>query len=111
MINLFIAAIVTFFGMFILVPIFLGIVRLFGLYTIVEERQCKVYMLFGKVVAVIDEPGLHFLIFKLGLKAPLVNFLGKCHALDFRVGEHDCRDRAFARRARPQCGTGGNLLS
>ena len=51
--EFFIAAVVaTFIGMFILVPIFLGVVpRLFGLYTIVEERQCKVYMLFGKVVA------------------------------------------------------------
>jgi len=91
MINLFLAAIVTFFGMFIVVPGCLGIVRLFGLYTIVEERQCRVYMLFGKVVAVIDEPGLHFLIFKLGLKAPLVNFLGKCHALDLRLDQEYIR--------------------
>jgi regulator of protease activity HflC (stomatin/prohibitin superfamily) len=91
MIDLFVAAIVTFFGMFIAVPVFLGIVRLFGLYTIVEERQCKVYMLFGKVVAVIDEPGLHFLIFKLGIKAPLVNFLGKCHALDLRLDQEYIR--------------------
>ena len=29
---------------------FFGFVRLFGFYTIVEERQCKVYVLFGKVV-------------------------------------------------------------
>jgi regulator of protease activity HflC (stomatin/prohibitin superfamily) len=86
-----IAAIVTFFGLLIVVPIIFGIVRLFGLYTIVEERQCKVYMLFGKVVAVIDEPGLHFLIFKLGLKAPLVNFLGKCHTLDLRLDQEYIR--------------------
>jgi regulator of protease activity HflC (stomatin/prohibitin superfamily) len=87
----FIAAAATFFGMFILVPIFFGVVRLFGLYTIVEERQCKVYMLFGKVVATIDEPGLHLLIFKLGLKAPLVNFLGKCHTLDLRLDQEYIR--------------------
>ena len=89
--HFFIAAIATFFGTFILVPMFLGIVRLFGLYTIVEERQCKVYMLFGKVVTVIDEPGLHFLIFKLGIKAPLVNFLGKCHTLDLRLDQEYIR--------------------
>ncbi|HXI73804.1 MAG TPA: SPFH domain-containing protein [Verrucomicrobiae bacterium] len=94
MINFFIAAATTFFGMFILVPALLGIVRLFGLYTIVEERQCKVYMLFGKVVAVIDEPGLHFLIFKLGIKAPLVNFLGKCHVLDLRLDQEYIRSTA-----------------
>ena len=92
--TFFIAAVATFVGMFILVPIFFGIVRLFGLYTIVQERECKVYMLFGKVVAVIDEPGLHLLIFKLGIKAPLVNFLGKCHTLDRRMDQEYIRSTA-----------------
>ena len=90
----FLAAVVTFFGMFILVPLFFGLVRQFGFYTIVEERQCKVYMLFGKVVAVIDQPGLHLLLFKLGLKAPLVNFLGKCHTLDLRLDQEYLRSTA-----------------
>jgi regulator of protease activity HflC (stomatin/prohibitin superfamily) len=90
-VHFFIAALVTFFGMFILLPVFFGVVRLFGLYTIIEERQCKVYMLFGKVVAVIDQPGLHFLIFKLGIKAPLVNFLGKCFTLDLRLDQEYIR--------------------
>jgi regulator of protease activity HflC (stomatin/prohibitin superfamily) len=90
-VHFFIAAIVTFIGMFILVPVFFGFVRLFGFYTIVEERTCKVYMLFGKVVAVIDEPGLHILILKLGMKAPLVNFLGKCHTLDLRLDQEYIR--------------------
>ena len=89
--HIFLAAVLTFAALFILVPMFFGFVRLFGFYTIVEERQCKVYMLFGKVVAVIDEPGLHLLIFKLGLKAPLVNFLGKCHTLDLRLDQEYIR--------------------
>jgi regulator of protease activity HflC (stomatin/prohibitin superfamily) len=92
--RLFIAAIATFFALFILVPIFFACVRLFGLYTVVEERQCKVYMLFGKAVAVIDQPGLHLLFFKLGLKAPLVNFLGKCHTLDLRLDQEYLRSTA-----------------
>ena len=90
----FLAAIITFAGMLILVPLFFGLVRAFGFYTIVEERQCKVYMLFGKVVAVIDQPGLHLLLFKLGLKAPLVNFLGKCHTLDLRLDQEYLRSTA-----------------
>ena len=77
----------TFIGLFLFFPIFFGIARLFGLYTIVEEKQAKVYVLFGKVIAVIDQPGLHMLIFKLGIKAPLVNFLGKCHSLDLRLDQ------------------------
>ncbi|HTR40861.1 MAG TPA: SPFH domain-containing protein [Pseudomonadales bacterium] len=87
----FIAGIVTFIGLFIFFPIVFGIAQLFGLYTIVEEQQCKVYVLFGKVICVIDQPGLHLLIFKLGLKAPLVNFLGKCHTLDFRLDQEYLR--------------------
>src|ERR1700760_4795142 len=92
--HFFLAAVISFIALFIVVPIFFGIVRLFGFYTIVEERQCKVYMLFGKVVAVIDEPGLHLLILKLGIKAPLVNFLGKCHTLDLRLDQEYIRSTA-----------------
>jgi regulator of protease activity HflC (stomatin/prohibitin superfamily) len=87
MINFLIAAVATFAGMFVILPIFFGLIRWFGFYTIVEERQCKVYLLFGKVIAVIDQPGLHLLIFRLGIKAPLVNFLGKCHTLDLRIDQ------------------------
>jgi regulator of protease activity HflC (stomatin/prohibitin superfamily) len=86
-----IAAVATFVGMFILVPALFGIARLFGLYTIVEERQCKVYMLFGKVVTVIDQPGLHLLISKMGIKAPMVMFFGQCHVLDLRLDQEYIR--------------------
>src|SRR6185437_3834424 len=86
-----IAAVASFIGMFIAVPIGFGILRLFGLYTIVEEKQCKVYVLFGKVVATINEPGLHLLVFKLGIKAPLVSFLGKCNTLDMRLDQQYLR--------------------
>jgi regulator of protease activity HflC (stomatin/prohibitin superfamily) len=48
-------------------------------------------MLFGKVVTVIDQPGLHFLIFKLGIKAPLVNFLGRVNVLDMRLDQEYLR--------------------
>ena len=39
MMNVLIAAVVTFFWLFLVVPIVLGIVALFGLYAIVHERQ------------------------------------------------------------------------
>jgi regulator of protease activity HflC (stomatin/prohibitin superfamily) len=84
----FIAAFVsTFIGLFIIVPIIFGIIRAFGFYTIVEEGRCHVYVLFGKVLAVLDEPGIYFLWFKLGLAAPIVNWLGKCHVLDLRLDQ------------------------
>lgn len=87
----FIALGATFFGLLLFFPIFFGLARFFGLYTIVEERECKVYVLFGKVIAVIDQPGLHLLIFKIGIKAPLVNFMGRCHTLDLRLDQEYLR--------------------
>ena len=82
-----IAFVATFIGCTILVPLVLGLCRAFGLYTIVNEGRCKVYMLFGKVVAILNEPGLHFLPTALGSKAFIVNFLGKCFELDLRLDQ------------------------
>jgi regulator of protease activity HflC (stomatin/prohibitin superfamily) len=86
-INFFVAALITFVGMFIVVPVLLGLGRLFGIYTTLQERQCKVYLLFGKVLGILDEPGLHFLWSKLGWRALLVNWIGDCRALDMRLDQ------------------------
>jgi regulator of protease activity HflC (stomatin/prohibitin superfamily) len=93
MINFAIAAGATFLGLFILGPIVAGVCRAFGLYTVVQERQCKVYVLFGKVLLILDEPGLHLLWLKLGLKAPIVNWLGRCHTLDMRLDQEYLRSQ------------------
>jgi regulator of protease activity HflC (stomatin/prohibitin superfamily) len=89
-----IAAGATFFGLFILVPVLLGLGQLFGFYTILNERQCKVYVLFGKVVGQLDEPGLHLLFPKLGLTALIVNFCGQCYTLDMRLDQSYLRSQA-----------------
>jgi len=88
-----IAAVATFFGLFIIGPAVTALCRAFGIYTVVKERQCKVYVLFGKVILILDEPGLHLLWFKLGLKAPLVNWLGQCHVLDMRLDQEYLRSQ------------------
>jgi regulator of protease activity HflC (stomatin/prohibitin superfamily) len=88
-----ISAAITFALGFVLVPIFFGILRLFGVYTVVEERTCYVYVLFGKVVAIINEPGLHILLFKLGLKAPIVRWLGRLYVLDMRFDQQYLRSQ------------------
>jgi regulator of protease activity HflC (stomatin/prohibitin superfamily) len=77
----------TLAGCTVLVPMFLAFARFFGVYTIVNEGSCKVYMLFGKVVTVLNEPGLHFLFAKIGPKAVIVHFLGKCYELDLRLDQ------------------------
>ena len=85
--NFLIAAGATFFALFIIVPIFFGLLRAFGVYAIVQEGRCHVYVLFGKVLAVLDEPGIYFLWAKLGVVGPIVNWLGQCHVLDLRLDQ------------------------
>ena len=89
--NVLTTAAVTFVALFVLVPVLLAIARLFGLYVTVRERTCKVYVLFGKVIGTLDEPGLHFLPAKLGPAAFLVNFLGTCYTLDLRLDQEYLR--------------------
>jgi hypothetical protein len=81
--NFLISAAVMFFACSIGFPILFGIARILGLYAIVQERQCNVYVLFGRVLATIDEPGLHILPLKLGPASFIVNWLGTCHVLDY----------------------------
>jgi len=87
------AAVITFAGLFLIAPLFSALLRAVGFYTIVGERQCKVYLLFGKVVLVLDQPGLHWLWLRLGWKAPLINGLGKCHTLDMRLDQEYLRSQ------------------
>ena len=87
------AALAVFVAAFILEPVLLLFVRLFGLYTVVEERTCRVYVLFGKVLAVLDEPGLHILPFAIGPAAFVINFLGSCTVLDLRVDQEYLRSQ------------------
>ncbi len=89
----FIAAVVTVIALFVIEPFFFGILRAFGFYVIVRERRCHVYVLFGKVVGIIDEPGLHFLLGKIGPAALIVNFFGKCHVLDMRMDQEYLRSQ------------------
>jgi len=87
------AAFITFLVMMFLVPLFLFLVRVLGLYAIVYERTCRVYVLFGKVIGILDEPGLHILLFKLGPSAFLVNWMGQCHVLDMRLDQDYLRSQ------------------
>jgi regulator of protease activity HflC (stomatin/prohibitin superfamily) len=91
--NFLYAFVGTFIGCAILVPTILGLARLFGIYTIITEGRCKVYMLFGKVITVITEPGIHFLLGQIGWRAFFVNWLGKCYQLDLRLDQEYLRSQ------------------
>ncbi len=86
-----IAVAIAFVAPFLLEPLLLGLMRLFGLYTTVQERTCKVYVLFGQVIGILTEPGLHFLPQNLGSAAFIVNFLGNCYTLDLRLDQEYLR--------------------
>jgi len=83
----FLAAAVTFFGLWIAVPVLLGVLRLLGFYTIVHEGTSKVFVLFGNVLETISEPGIHFLWMRLGPAALIVNWIGTCYTLDMRMDQ------------------------
>jgi regulator of protease activity HflC (stomatin/prohibitin superfamily) len=78
---------ITFLALWIIVPVFLALTRLFGWYAIVQERTCRVYVLFGKVIGTLTEPGLHFLPAEIGASAFIINFFGKCYVLDLRLDQ------------------------
>jgi regulator of protease activity HflC (stomatin/prohibitin superfamily) len=80
-------AVVSFFVFLIGVPVGLGVARILGVYAIVRERQCRVYVLFGKVIGTLTDPGLCFLWPRLGWKALFVGWLGRCHVTDMRLDQ------------------------
>lgn len=77
----------VFFAFLIGEPIFRWLMRVFGVYAVVQEGTSHVYVLFGKVVSVLDEPGLYLLWLKMGPRALIINWLGKRHILDMRVDQ------------------------
>ncbi len=89
-----IGAIAGFVGAAVAVPVVLGLARLFGLYTIVRERTAHVYVFFGNVVAVLEEPGINFLWAKMGWRAFFVSWLGRRHVVDKRIDQQYLRSQA-----------------
>jgi hypothetical protein len=59
----------------------------------VNEGWCKVYILFGKVLGVVDQPGLHLLWLTLGPQAALVRLFGfgRVYDIDLRLDQEYLR--------------------
>src|SRR5262249_31474316 len=84
---------ITFAGLFFGVPFALALLKLFCFYDVVLERRCHVYVLFGRVLGVIDEPGLHILVLRLGLRALFVRFFGQRHVVEMRLDQQYLRSQ------------------
>lgn len=83
----------TFILLYIIEPLFFALLRLFGFYVIIREQEARIYILFGKVVGVIDEPGLNCPIISLGLRAFFVNWLGSSKKVDTRMAQYYLRSQ------------------
>jgi regulator of protease activity HflC (stomatin/prohibitin superfamily) len=85
----------AFVGTFVLcwaaIPILLVLLGAINFYTTVMEGRAKVYVLFGRVLGVVSEPGLHFLWLQLGPQAVLVRFFGQVHEIDIRLDQEYLR--------------------
>jgi regulator of protease activity HflC (stomatin/prohibitin superfamily) len=89
---LFIVVAVAAFMVFLIgEPIVRGLLRFFGVYDIVQEGTSHVYVLFGRVAAVVDEPGLQWLWLKMGPRAAIVRWIGQRHVLDMRLDQRYLR--------------------
>jgi len=91
MFDFLIAAGATFAGLFVAEGLLYALGTLFGVYAVVEERTCHVYVLFGRVVGILDRPGFYFLWKALGPEALIVNWLGTRHVLDLRLDQRYLR--------------------
>lgn len=87
------AMLLSFLGCFVGMPVFFLFLRMFGVYTIVEEGTCQVYVLFGQVIGTLREPGLYFLWWHLGWRAPIVRWLGYRRVLDMRIDQEYLRSQ------------------
>ena len=77
----------------LLIPVVLGVSRMFGLYAVVKECESQVFTLFGKVIGTIDEPGLHFPVSTFGPRAMLIPFFGKRYDVNTALRQHYLRNQ------------------
>lgn len=91
MIATLISAAVVVVVLFFLEGIILGLGRMLVFFEVVQEREAIIYVLFGNVLGVISEPGLHFLWPKLGVQAALIPFFGQRHRCDLRLNQEYLR--------------------
>jgi len=85
--------IVTFFACLTFVPLLLTLSRFVCLFAVVQECEAHIFLLFGKVVSVIDQPGLHFLPLKIGPHALLIRFFGTVKRVDLRLDQEYLRSQ------------------
>ncbi len=77
----------------LVVPVTLTLGKVLLWYVIIEEAQVRVYTLFGKVIGIIDKPGLHFPVKLFGVKALLIPFFGKNYKVSTALRQNYLRNQ------------------
>ncbi len=75
------------------IPIALRLFKSFGFFAVVGECEAQVFTLFGKVLGVLDEPGLRFPMAQFGVRAFLLPFFGKRHVVSTALRQHYLRSQ------------------
>jgi len=60
---------------------------------VVPEKTVFVYTLFGKVIGVMDDPGIHFPIISFGARVLLVPFFGKIYTVSTSIYQYYLRNQ------------------
>ncbi len=77
----------------LLIPILLGLARFLSLYTIVQEQEAVVYTFLGKVIGILQEPGIQFPLMHFGPKAMLVPLLGTRQPVNMKIRQFYLRNQ------------------
>ncbi len=77
----------------LIIPVMTTFARFFGLYAVVGECEAHVYTLFGKVIGVLDEPGLRIPVSNFGPRALLVPFFGSRQRVSTALRQHYLRSQ------------------
>jgi regulator of protease activity HflC (stomatin/prohibitin superfamily) len=85
------AIITTVIVCFIAEKLLLVLAQILGFYTIVHEREARVYVLFGDIVTVLNEPGFYFLWPIMGWKALVINWLGSAYTRSMSLDQQYIR--------------------
>jgi regulator of protease activity HflC (stomatin/prohibitin superfamily) len=89
--NFIYAFFIAFVLCWVTIPILLTFLKTINFYTTVLEGRSKVYLLFGRILGVVSEPGLHFLWLRIGPQAALVRFFGRVQEIDSRLDQEYLR--------------------
>jgi regulator of protease activity HflC (stomatin/prohibitin superfamily) len=88
-----VTVILTFFLLLFVVPMLMALAQFFCVFALVNECEAQVFLLFGKVVGVLSEPGLHVLPVAIGPQAFLIRFFGAVRRVDQRLDQEYLRSQ------------------